>query len=792
MVRHGRNINLYSSRGKPTVRCAKIFIFALQVRFSRLSTIAFVAVGLLSLTIGGCLETTVGDETEVPSTIESSDSSSLVQTTPADERRHWVVRLPSVEAALEFNREHGEVLTNPAHDWGDDDERWWKGWFDGAKARDLHAAGFDIEAYSLRSTDCNQDADGLQTRCQASHEAETCPGEDPVNDTFCGYMEPVSRCADTISTEIGNLASNHSFVSDVFLTTTHGGRELLGLRIGNITANGEAPSPQVIIIGAQHGNELIAAEIPMRLIRYFVDAYAKDLDGVKDLLSDRTLTIVPVLNPDGYDHYFRTDGAEAQRQNGRICPDDPQDGVDLNRNHPFAWGHGSLNTTCGGMYLGPSPISEPETDSIRQLIGHDTSLDGEYTTAAVVNLHAAGNLLTFTSGFDTTLTECGVDRSNHRANCSAPDLDLLYELFGTERPSKAFLLNERSYDRNPYETGQWGRLVNYGVGGGLMEDVHYGQSLPGTTSRALGALVELYRGPCRGGDGTINLSEAQIERMFKDQIELTVNLLENAPATVKGTFLEERLGHPFALPHIYRLDPAFEHPRARVSARKHHSNVDMVTQNINGGVYLDRTIDGTEYRTWYWEPDDDPFVFPGLLKACVGGGELCGTAVFDDGMVDLCSASEFSLNGWTFEGRSYDDPAEQCYFQLNAPNASASLTRDPKDLSEMIRTRLVFSYELNGGWGGSDATVDVLVSNNRFQNCTWEEGTGCRIIKSYMHEHLMGGRILQDTFRTETFDVSDFDSTSDVQVRFEASNADSNDTMRVYDIHFAGWKKTEK
>jgi hypothetical protein len=43
--------------------------------------------------------------------------------------------------------------------------------------------------------------------------------------------------------------------------------------------------------------------------------------------------------------------------------------MDLNRNSGYMWGGpGSSGTTSSGIYRGPSPFSEPETQAIRDLV----------------------------------------------------------------------------------------------------------------------------------------------------------------------------------------------------------------------------------------------------------------------------------------------------------------------------------------------------------------------------------------------------------------------------------------
>jgi protein MpaA len=91
---------------------------------------------------------------------------------------------------------------------------------------------------------------------------------------------------------------------------------------------------RMLVVGCIHGDETAGMRVARRLIAAAAPARVE-------------LDVVPTLNPDGV--------AAGTRGNA--------DGVDLNRNFPFAW-----KPLGGGEYSGPHPLSEPESRAARDLI----------------------------------------------------------------------------------------------------------------------------------------------------------------------------------------------------------------------------------------------------------------------------------------------------------------------------------------------------------------------------------------------------------------------------------------
>ncbi|HPF07987.1 MAG TPA: M14 family carboxypeptidase N/E [Spirochaetota bacterium] len=104
------------------------------------------------------------------------------------------------------------------------------------------------------------------------------------------------------------------------------------------TTGGE---PAIRLTGGIHGSEMISVELMIRFIEYLTYNYDKDAE-VQDLVDNRYIVIIPVLNPDGL--------AAKRRYNSN--------GVDLNRNFSFAW-----ESDAYGSH-GSSALSEPESQAM--------------------------------------------------------------------------------------------------------------------------------------------------------------------------------------------------------------------------------------------------------------------------------------------------------------------------------------------------------------------------------------------------------------------------------------------
>lgn len=154
------------------------------------------------------------------------------------------------------------------------------------------------------------------------------------------------------------------------------GRTLLGL---TIPGRGALAKKRLLVMGTQHAREWLSTMACMALLS---DWMIKHRDSGRDR---PTLTVIPVVNPDGYAYSWNQDRLWRKNRGG------PQDesglgGVDLNRNWGQSWGdpHGASPQPHSDAYHGKQAFSEPETRAIRDFVKRK----GDVT--AMLDVHTFG------------------------------------------------------------------------------------------------------------------------------------------------------------------------------------------------------------------------------------------------------------------------------------------------------------------------------------------------------------------------------------------------------------------
>jgi carboxypeptidase T len=171
--------------------------------------------------------------------------------------------------------------------------------------------------------------------------------------------------------ELNNLhAGFPAIVSEPFSIGQSGeGREIWAIRISDNPDILE-DEPEVLFDGVHHAREIMTVETLLAFANYLCDNYPED-GVVRELVEQRQITLVPIVNPDGfvYNEQISPGGGGMWRKNrkpnGGSCF-----GVDVNRNYPFHWGSddGSSGDPCAEDYRGPSAGSEPETQAMMALV----------------------------------------------------------------------------------------------------------------------------------------------------------------------------------------------------------------------------------------------------------------------------------------------------------------------------------------------------------------------------------------------------------------------------------------
>jgi len=222
----------------------------------------------------------------------------------------------------------------------------------------LTPAGRDSVALKgLAGTTVLEDTSTLRLACRAMY-----------GPTF--KLERPYHTFSSLNAEIDSLERAFPGLVHVF-TIGHTTAEKLPIRAVKLAKNvGEDDDrPTILFNGCHHSDELLGAEICMRILRAFTAGYGTDRD-ITRWLTEFQIFVVPVVNVDGYK--VVTSGTDPRwRKNRRDTDGDGMmeitDGVDLNRNYDFNWAHGGSGDPTSERYRGRYPFSESENIAVARL-----------------------------------------------------------------------------------------------------------------------------------------------------------------------------------------------------------------------------------------------------------------------------------------------------------------------------------------------------------------------------------------------------------------------------------------
>jgi hypothetical protein len=173
------------------------------------------------------------------------------------------------------------------------------------------------------------------------------------------------------------------------------GRELWVFKISD-NVDSDEDELEVFYNSLTHAREPAGMTWHLYFAEWLCQNYGSD-PVATDIVNNRELFFLPVVNPDGYEYNRQTNpnGGGMWRKNRRNNGDGTF-GVDLNRNWSYMWGYdnnGSSPYTYDETYRGTAPFSEPETQVVRDfIISRDFSF--------IVNAHTYGNVWLYPWGYD--------------------------------------------------------------------------------------------------------------------------------------------------------------------------------------------------------------------------------------------------------------------------------------------------------------------------------------------------------------------------------------------------------
>jgi predicted deacylase len=191
-----------------------------------------------------------------------------------------------------------------------------------------------------------------------------------------------------------------------------GGHDVLALVLGE---HADDPAvPRVLLTAGLHGRETANQPLLAEWARRTLDSAAAGDAARGALLRERTVVIVPNVNPDALDTVIAGLDAGDQDRIWRRTNDGAHGGVDLNRNFDNRWNGGGAEDPGSKNWRGPFPASEPEVQAIQQLarsLGpkavYDVHSPGEVVLVptGAPDAHAAAQLVARATGYAVSTSD---------------------------------------------------------------------------------------------------------------------------------------------------------------------------------------------------------------------------------------------------------------------------------------------------------------------------------------------------------------------------------------------------
>ncbi len=207
---------------------------------------------------------------------------------------------------------------------------------------------------------------------------------------------------------VASMFPSHVSLTSIGLSAE--GRDIPALRIG---ARVEQPPehehdkrPTLLITGGSHAREWIsvstAAYIAYTLITAYGDPRFRDVTKVLDHFD---VTILPVLNPDGYEYTFSTDRLWRKTRQETPLPFCP--GIDMDRAFTFGWnGASTADNPCSEDFAGSDPLESLEAKRLNEWARNQTA-NNNITLVSYLDLHSYSQEILYPYSYS-----CGVEPPN--------------------------------------------------------------------------------------------------------------------------------------------------------------------------------------------------------------------------------------------------------------------------------------------------------------------------------------------------------------------------------------------
>ena len=165
--------------------------------------------------------------------------------------------------------------------------------------------------------------------------------------------------------ELRKIAQENPGLASLFsIGKSAEGREIWCLRFNTSPGRAADSKPGAVFMGEHHAREHLSVEIPLLYAKWLAEN--KEKPEVKNVIAERDIYILPMVNPDGGEYDIKDGSYKWWRKNRRKVSGGEY-GVDLNRNYDCLWGQGGSSSSPGSeTYMGPKAFSEPETQAVKK------------------------------------------------------------------------------------------------------------------------------------------------------------------------------------------------------------------------------------------------------------------------------------------------------------------------------------------------------------------------------------------------------------------------------------------
>ena len=205
-----------------------------------------------------------------------------------------------------------------------------------------------------------------------------------------GWHDPNELLTIIKATEIAYPSLVHVFS----IGKSYEGRDIWAAKISDNVALDE-DEPEVLVDALHHAAEHLGVEQALYLFNTLTSGYATDKQ-IRKLVDEREIWIIFAVNPDGWAYDISEDKYHWWRKNRQHIPNNPNFGVDLNRNYSYMWG------CCGGSdvrawawnYRGPYAFYAPESKAVADFVTSRV-VNGKQQIKTHVTLHTHGEMVLY-------------------------------------------------------------------------------------------------------------------------------------------------------------------------------------------------------------------------------------------------------------------------------------------------------------------------------------------------------------------------------------------------------------